>query len=187
MFTLVSVNLKVLHFKNMKNLNIHVFYNKYWNLRLKYDESLCKDQNHKLSLEKTNRENHQCATYNYASQKLHDKYFHSWCMARNCSNVGFLTEKIVKKTLQYFKIDNPIIEKNLFNFLGFYESRFIAFGLNYKKWKLCFKKSISKFNLYTIGDEVYLYRVLYLKYTTLTENDFQVFCMLLNNELNIKK
>ena len=60
---------------SLKKINIHSFYNKYWNLRLKYDQSLCIDQNHSLTLEKTNRENHQCATYNYASQNLIDNYF----------------------------------------------------------------------------------------------------------------
>jgi hypothetical protein len=97
--------------KRLKNINIYYYYNKYWNLRRKYDESLCNDQNHYLSLEKTNREKHQCTTYNYARK-------HTWCKARTCSNKGFLAEKIVKKTLEYFKINNPIIEKNLINFLS---------------------------------------------------------------------
>ena len=161
----------------MKNINIFTFYNKYWNLRLKYDENLCNDKNHKLSFEQTNRKNHQCATYNYASKKLHDIYFESWCKIRNIGKVGFLTELMVKQTLQYFKINNPIIEKNLFNFFGLLESKFICFGLNYKKWKNCLKKIISNFNILSVGDEVYLNRVLYLKYLRITESDLQVYCM----------
>ena len=50
------------------------------------------------------------------------------------------------KTLQYFKINNPIIEKNLFNFFGLLESKFICFGLNYKKWIRCKYKTILTFN-----------------------------------------
>ena len=167
----------------LNKINIHSFYNKYWNLRLKYDQSLCIDQNHSLTLEKTNRENHQCATYNYASQNLRDNYFENWCKTRNCINVGFLTEKIVRKTLKYFKIDNPIIEKNLFNFFGLTESKFICFGLNYNKWKNCFKKIITNFDIFTLGNEVYLHRVIYLKNLRLTESDLQVFCMFLNKRI----
>jgi len=161
----------------MKNINIFTFYKKYWNLRLKYDENLCKDKNHKLRFEQTNRNNHQCATYNYASKKLHDIHFESWCKIRNIGKVGFLTELMVKQTLEYFKINNPIIEKNLFNFFGLLESKFICFGLNYKKWKNCFKNIISNFNILSVGDEVYLDRVLYLKYMKITEPDLQVYCM----------
>ena len=96
--------------------------------------------------------------------------------------IGFLTEKFVKKSLEYFKINNPIIEKNLINFFGLLESKFICFLLNYKKWKKCFKKSISNFNIMTLVDEVYLNRVIYLKKLRLTESDLQVFCMILNDE-----
>ena len=141
-----------------------------------------KEQNHNLTLEKTNRENYQCATYNYASQRLKDKYFKSWCKTRNCINIGFLTEKIVRITLEYFKINNLIIEKNLFNFFGLIESKFIGFGLNYKKWKKCLKKIISNFYLLTLGDEVYLNRVIYLKHLKITVSDLQVLCMF-SNEL----
>ena len=45
-----------------------------------------------------------------------------------------------------------------------------------------FKKSISNFNIMTLGDEVYLNRVIYLKKLRLTESDLQVFCMILNDE-----
>ena len=169
--------------KSLKNINIYSFYNKYWNIRKKYDESLCNDQNHSLSLEKTNREKHQCATYNYASKKLDDKYFDSWCKARNCGKIGFLTAIIVKKTLEYYKINNPIIEENLINFLGLIESKFVSFGLNYYKWKICFRKSNLNFNILTLGDEVYLNRVIYLKQMKITESDFEVLCLFLNKYL----
>ena len=111
--------------KSLKNINIYSFYNKYWNIRLKFDQSLCKEQNHNhnLTLEKTNRENHQCANYNYASQNLKDKYFESWCKKRNCMVIGFLTEKFVKKTLEYFYfMQLPYVTMRLFIFLDNFRS-----------------------------------------------------------------
>jgi hypothetical protein len=80
----------------LSKINILQFYCKYWNLRRKFDESLCKEVNHNLSFRKINRTNHQCATYNYASHGLYDKYFRCWCESRNCMNQGFLTKNIVK-------------------------------------------------------------------------------------------
>jgi len=163
-----------------KAINILQFYCKYWNLRRKYDESLCKEGNHHLSFIKANRKNHQCATYNYASQDLNDIYFESWCRSRNRMMQGFLTKEIVGQTLKYFKISNEIIEKNLINFCSLLENKFICFGLKYKKWKNCFKKSIYNFNILNLEDEVFLSRVLYLKYMKITESDLQVLCYYLN-------
>jgi hypothetical protein len=151
-------------FRLSKRINILQFYCKYWNPRRKFDESLCKEVNHNWSLRKIYRTNHQCATYNYASHGLNDKYFRCWCESRNCMNQGFLTKNIVKQTLEYFKISNEKISSKL-------ESKFFCFGLKYKKWKNCFKISICNFNIFTFGDEVYLNRVIYLKYLTITESN----------------
>ena len=74
--------------------------------------------------------------------------------------------------------------RNLINFFGLLESKFICFALNYNKWKNCFKKIITNFDIFTLGNEVYLHRVIYLKNLRLTESDLQVFCMFLNERIN---
>ena len=53
--------------------------------------------------------------------------------------------------------------------------------------KNCFKKITTNFHILTLGNEVYLHRVIYLKNLRLTESDFQVFCMFLNERINKKK